>query len=372
MHRLPRSTFRRRPYRQAHPIARPARRGPSAARLAVGLVLVAVLAATIGAVSSVSPVQGLQPVAAREVASLAPARVAAAVRAPSPAPSAPLADPAAHLQGSLAAACQAASARAAAPSPVPTAPGGVTTAARGSATRDRRPVLQTGSATHPIRAVFLGDSYTSGWNGAGLGSKGWPAIVSRALRWRATNLSVPGTGYVNPGWTAQPVMSRVSAAIAAHPQVVILAAGHNDGRFGARAASRAANAILDRLHARLPRALIVVIAPIWGNGSPPASMLGIRDALRRKAVSIGAVFIDPLAGGWFAGNAHRLIMADGIHPGNAGHRRIASFVLAGLRRSTVPAASASPRAPGASATPPPSAPTPRAAHADVSPPCPAE
>jgi lysophospholipase L1-like esterase len=199
---------------------------------------------------------------------------------------------------------------------------------------DKRPVLPIGAAGRSVRAVFLGDSYTTGWNGYGLGARGWPTIVGRALGWRVINLAVAGTGFVNPGWTNQPLATRIASAIRAKPQVLVVATGHNDRRFGASAAAAASHRDLARLRRALPNALILVIAPIWADGRPPASLLGLRNALKREAATIGALFLDPLSGGWFAGPSHRLIGGDGIHPTNAGHRHIAELVLAFLHRRT--------------------------------------
>ena len=177
------------------------------------------------------------------------------------------------------------------------------------------------------KAVFLGDSYTSGWNGAGLGARGWPALVGVARGWRVVNLSVPGTGFMNPGWTAQPIGSRVDAAIRQKPDVVFVAAGHNDSRWSGATTSRAADRVIDRLHAALPDAVIVIVAPIWQDGSPPTRCLILRDELRRKARSIGEGFIDPLAERWFTGTSHRFIGSDGFHPTNAGHADVAARIL---------------------------------------------
>jgi lysophospholipase L1-like esterase len=193
------------------------------------------------------------------------------------------------------------------------------------------PVIESG--TVPGRgstAVYLGDSYTSGWAGAGLGARGWPRLVGAERGWRTLNLAVPGTGFLNPGWTGQPIGSRVAAAIAARPDVVVLAGGHNDSRWAADATARAAESAIDRLRAALPEALLVVVAPIWQDGSAPQRCRALRDRLRARAASVGAVFIDPLASGWFAGSSHRFIGLDGIHPTNAGHRFIADRVLAAL------------------------------------------
>ena len=177
------------------------------------------------------------------------------------------------------------------------------------------------------RAVFLGDSYTTGWNDAGLGARGWPGLVGRAREWRTVNLAVAGTGFVNPGWTGQTVGSRVSAAIRQQPDVVFIAAGHNDSRWSAAATARAADSVIDRLHRALPDAVLVIVAPVWPNGSPPGRCLDLRDHLRRAARSVDAIFIDPLADRWFAGSRQRMIGRDGIHPTDAGHRHMAERVL---------------------------------------------
>ncbi len=180
------------------------------------------------------------------------------------------------------------------------------------------------------KAVFLGDSYTTGWNGAGLGGRGWPAIVGRAEHWSTAILAVAGTGFLNPGWTGQTIGSRVSAAIRQRPDVVFIAGGHNNSRWSASATGRAADDVIDRLHQALPDAVLVIVAPIWQDGNPPVRCLTLRDHLRRKAASVGAIFIDPLDDRWFAGANHAFIGPDGIHPTDAGHRHIAGRILTRL------------------------------------------
>jgi lysophospholipase L1-like esterase len=73
--------------------------------------------------------------------------------------------------------------------------------------------------------------------------------------------------------------------------------------------------------------VLVVLAPIWSNAWPPARCLDLRDHLRQKARSIGAIFVDPLREGWFAGSHHQLIGPDGLHPTDAGHRYIAQRIM---------------------------------------------
>ncbi len=184
-------------------------------------------------------------------------------------------------------------------------------------------------------AAFLGDSYTTGWVGAGLGRAGWPSIVARTFGWRSRVRAVAGTGFVNPGWTSQPMRTQISRVIKLRPGIVFIAGGHNDRRFATSRSIAAADAVFERLRRGLPDAVLVVIGPIWANGNPPASISALRDHLRREARAIGALFIDPLREDWFVGQAHRFIGPDEIHPTNAGHGHIAAMVLADLRAARV-------------------------------------
>ena len=181
--------------------------------------------------------------------------------------------------------------------------------------------------TNGMTAVFLGDSYTTGWRGAGVGGRAWPVLVGRAKGWRTVTLAVAGTGFINPGWTGQPLGSMVPAAARQHPDVVVIASGHNNSRWSASATGAAADRAIDGLRRALPHAIFVIVGPIWQDGAPPLRCLVLRDHLRRKAAAIGAVFIDPLAEGWFAGTNHRFIGPDGLHPTDAGHAHMARLVL---------------------------------------------
>jgi lysophospholipase L1-like esterase len=122
----------------------------------------------------------------------------------------------------------------------------------------------------------------------------------------------------------------VAEAIRLKPDLVVLAAGHNDEYYGIDRTARAADTVLDELGAGLPGAILVVIGPIWYDGSPVSTIVALRDHLRARAAASGALFIDPIAERWFAGSNHQLIGADGVHPTNAGHRHIARLVLAAL------------------------------------------
>jgi acyl-CoA thioesterase-1 len=194
-----------------------------------------------------------------------------------------------------------------------------------TATTSSRP-----SIPRPV-AAFLGDSYTTGYVGAGMGRAGWPAIVSAAYRWRESMKAVAGTGFVNPGWTNQPMGTLVRSVIRLRPGIVFVAGGHNDRRYPTAVTAGAADAVLERLRGGLPDAILVVIGPIWQDGSPASSISELRDHVERKSAAVGALFIDPIRGGWFAGPWHRLIGPDGVHPTDAGQRHIAKMVMTKLQ-----------------------------------------
>jgi lysophospholipase L1-like esterase len=59
-------------------------------------------------------------------------------------------------------------------------------------------------------------------------------------------------------------------------------------------------------------------------------VLELRDTLRGQAKAIGAVFVDPLAEGWFVGRPE-LIGADGVHPTDAGHAYMAEKIAPLIR-----------------------------------------
>ena len=63
----------------------------------------------------------------------------------------------------------------------------------------------------------------------------------------------------------------------------------------------------------------------WPTADPPPAVLTIRDSLRRQALAAGAVFIDPIAEGWFVGRPD-LIGGDGVHPTDAGHAYMAERI----------------------------------------------
>ncbi len=185
----------------------------------------------------------------------------------------------------------------------------------------------------PVHAAFLGDSYTFGV-GASQPTDGYAYLVSRAEKWTARIVGLPGSGYVRVAIRDDKnIAAGLSSVIAAQPQVVIVASGHNDAmpNVNYRDTEAAALKDLGQLRTALPHATIVVVGPIWLNGYPDRKALYVRNAIHLAQERIpGTLWIDPIAQHWFTGSWTRRTGDDATminyaagHPNNLGYEHIA-------------------------------------------------
>ncbi|HLI58333.1 MAG TPA: SGNH/GDSL hydrolase family protein [Solirubrobacteraceae bacterium] len=193
----------------------------------------------------------------------------------------------------------------------------------------------------PVRAAFLGDSYTFGV-GASERTNGYAYLVAQAEGWSADVVGLPGSGYVR---VAEKDNKRISAGIApviaARPAVVIVECGHNDADLGIDLARVEPNALRDlrALRAGLPEATIVVVGPVWLSGHPDSRVLAVRRAVHAAQRQIpGSLWIDPIAERWFTGVFARHTGDDATminyavgHPNDVGYRHIARLLERDLR-----------------------------------------
>jgi lysophospholipase L1-like esterase len=182
----------------------------------------------------------------------------------------------------------------------------------------------------PLRAAFLGDSLTAGTKFGGLEAKGWPAIVAVKHGWTTHLAGFGGTGFLSAGQSGHDTFStRVDDVVAGAPNIVIVAGGMNDVFFSQSRETVAASAVLSSLRQRLPKAKIVLIAPLWTQQTWDPRMGGIHAALKTAAAQTGVLFVDTT--GWFDGRAD-LIASDGVHPTDQGHAYLAGKIDAALRK----------------------------------------
>jgi lysophospholipase L1-like esterase len=181
----------------------------------------------------------------------------------------------------------------------------------------------TGAVPAGSSVAVIGDSYTTGTVLGGLGGLNWTARLGVDRSWSMTDTAIGGTGYVQThGSDGAFQAAQLDRAVTADPAMVIVAGSINDGLVAPERVGAAASALYAAVRARAPQARLVVVGPPWPSGTPTAEILRIRDALAAAARTSGALWIDPLAEGWFT-DPVGLIGADGVHPTDAGHALIA-------------------------------------------------
>ncbi len=211
--------------------------------------------------------------------------------------------------------------RAAAPTtPATTAPG---TASAPAATAAR-----TADAAPPVRAVFLGDSFT-----VGVGATGptYAQQVAERMGWVRIDAAQSGTGYVADGGGGDraPFGDRVDDVAAAGPDVVVVQGSVNDVGADPADVGAAAGDLYAELAAAVPDARVVVLGPPDAPGVPRDAVVAVRDALAAAAGDAGLTFADPIAGGWLTPPEESY--ADGLHPDDDGYAALADGLVAALR-----------------------------------------
>lgn len=185
-------------------------------------------------------------------------------------------------------------------------------------------------AASPSRIAVVGDSYTAGSSEGGNGPRGWTEIAWQLLAAEGVDVDAEvaaegGAGYGERGHRGSVFKDLTVRAVRRNDDLVVFFGSRNDqpvdpARFPGLAADTLASA-----RAAAPAAKILVIGPPWPTADPPPEVLGIRDSLRYQALVNGAVFVDPLAEGWFVGRPE-LIGVDGVHPTDAGHAYLAARI----------------------------------------------
>lgn len=183
------------------------------------------------------------------------------------------------------------------------------------------------SALGRTRVVFLGTSLT-----AGLGldpDSAYPAIVERTARAAGIPLVVTNAGV--SGETSAGALRRVDWVLRQPADVVVIETGANDGLRGQSVDSLAANlrAIVARVRAVQPRARIALVqmeAPRNMGAAYARRFHSVYSAVARETgVTLLPFLLDGVAG------VAALNQPDGVHPTEAGARRVAANVWTALR-----------------------------------------
>jgi lysophospholipase L1-like esterase len=191
------------------------------------------------------------------------------------------------------------------------------------------------------RVAVVGDSYTTGGELGGLGSKGWTTrawqlLARDGIRVAPDVAAEGGAGYGTRGNHGSVFEDLTADAVKPDDVLVVFFGSRNDQGVDPTQLSILAYGTFQLARRTAPSAKFLVIGPPWPTADPPDPVLRIRDALKYQAGIAGATFIDPIAQGWFVGRPE-LIGNDGVHPTDAGHaymaEKIAPLIGAQLART---------------------------------------
>jgi acyl-CoA thioesterase I len=191
--------------------------------------------------------------------------------------------------------------------------------------RAASPASNGAHETEGPRVVFLGDSLAAGLHLPA--DQAFPAVVQRLLQGTGAPFRLVNAGV--SGDTTAGGLSRVGWILKQKPRVVVLELGNNDGMRGVP---------LDRIEQNLR----AIIARVRGQGAellllglrlPPSFgadyAAGFAALFERVAKDTGVAFVPFFYQG--VAGVPELNLADGIHPTEEGHRRIAEKLAPHLR-----------------------------------------
>jgi lysophospholipase L1-like esterase len=185
------------------------------------------------------------------------------------------------------------------------------------------------------RIAVIGDSYTTGTDEGGLGpqswtSRAWLLLAGQGARVDADVAAEGGAGYGIRGNQGSLFEDLTVRAVDRDDALVVFFGSRNDQPVDLQQYPKLVGDTFQAARRMAPRAKFLVIGPPWPTADPPREVFALRDALRAQAKSVGAVFIDPLAEGWFVGRPD-LIGPDGVHPTDAGHAYMAEKIAPLIR-----------------------------------------
>jgi hypothetical protein len=206
-----------------------------------------------------------------------------------------------------------------------------TAPASADATESTRPAAASTSTAPtttpagPARVLVVGDGLSSPPEAGG----GWPELVRSDLEsaGRPVELSVTAAdlaGYAEPDAAGTTFLRLAQDAGSGFDLVVFFGSRYDLAAAGDVEA--AAAAAFAAVRAASPECSLVVIGPAWPDANAPGYIETNRDAVAAAAGAFGAVFVDPLAQGWFVGATTALIDPDGVRPTAEGDRYLADLI----------------------------------------------
>lgn len=180
------------------------------------------------------------------------------------------------------------------------------------------PPSSTSVAPDPVIA-FLGDDWTLGV-GASSPAKRFTTLLSSQLHLVERNFGADGSGYAKSGPTAGDYASRITALVQSRPAIIVVSGGRNDRDDYTPTLDAQIGQLFTQLHAALPHAVLVGVAPMWGDSDLPPELAALDPVIQAAVTKAGGVYLgiaDPIHG-------HPEEMADAADPNDQGYAAIAA------------------------------------------------
>ena len=201
------------------------------------------------------------------------------------------------------------------------------------------PLLLLSQGSPVAHVAVVGDSYTTGTDEGGLGSRAWTARAWQALSHQGVQIapdvaSEGRAGYAVVGDHGSVFEDLTARAVHPNDMLVVFFGSRNDQGADPGLLAEKARASFDLAHRIAPSARLLVIGPPWPTADPPGEVLQVDDIVGEQAAAADAAYVDPIAEHWFVDRPD-LIGPDGVHPTDAGHEYMAEMI-APLIRAQLP------------------------------------
>lgn len=202
-----------------------------------------------------------------------------------------------------------------------------------SAYPDPPPIVLPANA----RAVFIGDSWTEGYN-ATPESKGFAYLTEAAMGWTGPVLGASGTGYTKGKGEVPNYVPAYADRIKSFPedqdtQIVIIQGSGNDLHLADTADFvTIADKVITTAKAKFPKAAIVLVGPC-ATAAPPDTRLQSLDRHMQAAARRNVLhYVSCAQEDWInAANVATVIDPQTGHPSTEGHAYLAERLTADLR-----------------------------------------
>lgn len=199
----------------------------------------------------------------------------------------------------------------------------------GCATAPVPPFTPAPSGTAGKLLVAVGNSFVGGSPMDSGTARRWPGLVATRLGMRLDVISAGASGYADPGdhdFTYRDLVREIPS----DADVVVIMGSDDDATHPPEEIEREARVALGEAVVRAPHAQIIVTSTPWVEKDPDRGILNTRDAVRAVATELGLEYIDGL-GTWLVTGPPGQIGADGLHPTDLGHARLADALVGPIR-----------------------------------------